>query len=41
MMENLLCYFIITIFCDYPLALELYIYPGCFLFSVFFVFKVF
>ena len=32
MMEKRLCYFIITIFCDYPLALGLYIYPECFLF---------
>jgi len=40
MMGNWLCYFIITIFCDYPLALGLYIYPHCFLFFCFFVFKV-
>ena len=39
MMENRLCCFIITIFCDYPLALGLYIYPECFIF-LFCIFKV-
>jgi len=35
MMENWLCYFIITKFCDYPLALGLYIYPEFSFFNVF------
>ena len=38
MMENWLCYFIVTIFCDCPLALWLYIYPECLLFLRFLFF---